>query len=163
MQKHVPADGAKFESSETVTLLRYLTPWARKEGIARVALVVAHHVRAVTSCFTTCLLLFSESARLMKYSEILPSYYRRMRYFPLSASRLPLCKFVRASIFQRFVRENCDGENSARDFGSTTYACQAKRGGEGTFSLCDKEAERETLEMFARIRAARKSQLQFEK
>lgn len=70
--------------------------------------------RRATSCFTTCLLLFSESAQLMKYSEISPSYYRRMRYFPLSASHLPFCKFVHASIFQRFIRENCDREKTLR-------------------------------------------------
>lgn len=79
-----------------------------------------------TSCFTTCPLLFSESAQLMKYSEILPSYQRRMRYFPLSASRLPLCKFVRASIFQRLVRENCDGENTC-DFSSTCASWTSAR------------------------------------
>lgn len=35
-----------------------------------------------------------------------------MRYFPLSASRLPLCKFVRASIFQRLVREKIATERT---------------------------------------------------
>lgn len=89
-----------------------------RRGRDRVAPMATEGWERATSCFTTCPLLFSESAQLMKYSEILPSYQRRMRYFPLSASRLPLCKFVRASIFQRLVRENCDGENAC-DFGST--------------------------------------------
>lgn len=50
-------------------------------------------------------------------------HYRRMRYFPLSASCLPFCKFVRASIFQRFVQENCNGENTSR-FRFNTYNVQ---------------------------------------
>lgn len=89
----------------------------------------------VTSCFTTCLLLFSESAQLMKYSEISPSYYQRMRYFLLSAFHLPFCKFVHASIFQRFIRENCDREKTLRFRFNT---CNVTR----MYGLFDKKTKR---------------------